>query len=205
MFLAFAYLVGSLPTSFLFGKFLKNVDIRKEGSGNVGATNAFRVLGPKIGVTVMAIDIFKGFLPVYLAQGRSFGEYSQLWYFLIGVAAILGHVFTIFLKFRGGKGVATTAGVFVALAPKAALTCVILWTVLVALFKMASVGSIAAASLLPFAIYYFNGPDRLLLGVSTCMSLLVIYMHKKNIKNLINGTELKINSKPPEDKEDTQN
>jgi glycerol-3-phosphate acyltransferase PlsY len=104
-------------------------------------------------------------------------------------------MFPLFLKFKGGKGVATTAGVFLALAPKAAGLCILIWVVLVAASKMASVGSLAAAAALPFAVYYMEGAPLLLTSVSALIGLLVIIMHRKNIKNLIAGKELKINSK----------
>lgn len=189
-------MIGSIPAAFLSGKILKNVDIRKEGSGNVGASNALRVLGAKIGVLVMAFDIFKGFFPLYLAkvkmtQCENFGIYLLI----IGMAAVLGHMFPLFLKFKGGKGVATTAGVFLALTPKAAGLCILIWVLLVAATKMASVGSIASAASLPFAVYYIEGAPPFLTSVSALIALLVIAMHRKNIKNLIAGKELKINSK----------
>jgi glycerol-3-phosphate acyltransferase PlsY len=196
IFTAVSYLIGSIPAAFLFGKIFKNVDIRKEGSGNIGASNAFRVLGPKIGVLVMAFDIFKGFFPLYLAKVRMTPcERFGACLLIIGLAAVLGHMFPLFLKFKGGKGVATTAGVFLALAPKAAGLCILIWVVLVAASKMASVGSLAAAAALPFAVYYMEGAPLLLTSVSALIGLLVIIMHRKNIKNLIAGKELKINSK----------
>ena len=201
IFLFAAYLIGSVPTAFLFGKFLKNVDIRKAGSGNVGATNAFRVLGPKIGIVVMSIDILKGFIPVYASQRFIIGENRVAWLLLVGLAAVLGHMFTIFLNFKGGKGVATTAGVFLAMAPRAMAFCIILWSVLVGLFKMASVGSIASAVALPLAIGYLEKADPFLVYVSVVISALVIFMHRKNIKNLLDGKELKITQNKSRDGE----
>ncbi len=196
IFLAVSYLIGSIPTAFLFGKILKNVDIRKEGSGNIGASNAFRVLGAKIGVLVMIFDIFKGFSPLYLAKVKMTPcARFEMYLLIIGLAAVLGHMFPLFLKFKGGKGVATTAGVFLALAPKATGLCILMWFLLVAISKMASVGSLAAAAALPFAVYYIEGASLFLTSVSAVIGLLVIIMHRKNIKNLIAGTELKINSK----------
>lgn len=194
-----AYLIGSFPTSFILGKFLKNVDIRKVGSGNVGATNAFRVLGPRIGITVMVIDILKGFAPVWYAGTRRLGDRQDILILIVGLAAILGHVFTIFLNFRGGKGVATTGGVFLALAPRAALASIGVWVVLAATFRMASVASIAAALVLPFAVGRFNQGETVLLYISAAAAVLVILMHRKNIRNLLAGKELKINSRPPEE------
>ena len=197
-FIALSYLIGSIPTAFLFGKILKNVDIRKEGSGNIGASNALRVLGAKIGVMVMAFDIFKGFFPLYLAKIKAApGAASEPYLLAVGFAAVIGHMFPVFLKFRGGKGVATTAGFFLALAPKATGLCIAVWAALVAVSKMASVGSLAAAALLPFAVYYLDGATVFLTAVSALMAALVIIMHRSNIKNLIAGKELKINQKPP--------
>ncbi len=188
-----SYLIGSIPTAFLFGKFLKNVDIRKEGSGNVGASNAFRVLGAKIGALVMAVDILKGFLPVRLAAAGMSGAQHESWLLLIGSAAVLGHMFPVFLKFKGGKGVATTAGVFLAMAPAATGLCIIIWAGLVFVTKIASIGSIAAALALSPAIYYADGGSVFLTSVSALIAVMVIAMHRKNIKNLIAGKELKIN------------
>lgn len=197
-FISLSYIIGSIPTAFLFGKILKNVDIRKEGSGNIGASNAFRVLGAKIGALVMAFDIFKGFFPLYLARIKAGpGAAAEPYLLAVGFAAVIGHMFPVFLKFRGGKGVATTAGFFLALAPKATGLCIVLWAVLVALTKMASVGSLAAAAALPFAVYHLDGATFFLTAVSSVMAALVIIMHRGNIKNLIAGKELKINQKPP--------
>lgn len=197
-FIVVGYLVGSVPTAFLFGKILKNVDIRKEGSGNIGASNAFRVLGAKIGSMVMAVDIFKGFLPVYLARTNApAGTLSEPALLAVGFAAVAGHMFPVFLGFKGGKGVATTAGFFLALAPRATALCIFAWVALVAVTKMASVGSLAAAAALPFAVRFIDGATPLLTIVSAAMAALVVAMHMKNIKNLIAGKELKINQKPP--------
>jgi len=190
----FAYFIGSIPTSFIFGKLFKGIDIRKAGSGNVGASNAFRVLGKKIGIAVMAIDIIKGFLPVFIAQKTVSGPNSDIILFLIGLTAVLGHMFTIFLNFKGGKGVATSGGVFLALTPKAGTICIILWMLIVAVTKMASVGSIIAALALPFLVYFADKSSTAIIIISSVISILVIYMHKKNIINLINGHELKITS-----------
>ncbi len=189
-----AYFCGAIPTSFLFGKFFKGIDIRQVGSGNVGASNAFRVLGKKIGVMVMAIDIMKGFFPVYLAKRAANGPDFEIILFLIGLTAVLGHVFTVFLNFKGGKGVAASGGVFLALTPKAGIICIIIWIALVLATKMASVGSIAAAAALPFLVYFADKSSSLLVFISAVISILVICMHKKNIINLINGRELKITS-----------
>ncbi len=193
LFLITGYLCGSVPVAFLSGKFLKNVDIRKEGSGNIGASNAFRVLGPWIGALVMAADIFKGFFPTYLAGLKLMhGDFFEVYLLAVGAAAVTGHMFPVFLNFRGGKGVATTGGVFLALAPRAAGLCVALWIVIVAVSRIASAGSLAAAVVLPFAVYYIEGASVLLTVVSFFMASIVIVMHRKNIKNLMAGSELKI-------------
>lgn len=193
-----AYFLGSIPFAFIFGKIFKNIDIRKEGSGNIGASNAFRVLGVKIGILVMFFDIFKGFLPVYITKNYNYNEYIL---FTIGFFAIIGHMFPIFLKFKGGKGVATTAGVFLAITPKSTILCIALWSILALITKIASISSITVSILFPILVYYLDKSSQLTIIISILLSSFIIIMHHKNIKNLILGKELKLTNNPEIKKE----
>jgi len=190
-----AYFVGSIPTSYLFGITLKRIDLRKYGSGNVGATNALRVLGTGIGITTLIIDISKGFFVVFLSR-LLIPEISDLMLILIGMAAILGHIFTIFLKFKGGKGVATSAGVFIALAPLATLITFIIFFIVVWLSKYVSLGSLlGAVSLFTIElIININNSfqDYQILIFVGIIGLFIFIKHIANIKRIIKGNENKI-------------
>lgn len=190
-----AYLIGSIPTSFIIGKLFCDKDIRKFGSGNVGATNAFRVLGKKIGIITLIIDILKGFLAIQLA--RSLTE-SPANIFLIGCgsAAILGHIYTIFLKFKGGKGVATSAGVFIALIPLPVGIALLVFIITLIISKYVSLGSIFAAISLTVSELIINistGFSELeMLFFTLIISVFIIIKHRSNIRRLLNGNENKI-------------
>ena len=159
--LILAYLIGSIPTSFIFTKILKRVDIRKEGSGNVGATNVFRVVGKIPALLVLTLDIFKGsfavlFLPEFFFNntiGISIGP--EVYRILLGLLVIGGHIFCVFLKFKGGKGVATTAGVMLVLAPGILISSLAIWILVFFAFRIVSVASIISSVFLPiFAVIY---------------------------------------------------
>lgn len=193
-----AYLLGSIPTGYLIAK-SKGIDIRKVGSGNIGATNAFRALGKPAGSLVLIVDALKGFAAVWLAAkvlpalgvSNSALETHRI---LAGIFAVLGHNYTCWLKFKGGKGVATTTGVYLALAPLAAVIAVITWIVLALLTRYVSVASIIAAAVLPVAVWLTK--DNVFLGiVTTALGTLAILKHKKNIQRLRNGTENRIGQK----------
>ncbi|MCK4326410.1 glycerol-3-phosphate 1-O-acyltransferase PlsY, partial [bacterium] len=187
--------LGSIPTSFLLGR-LKGIDLRRRGSGNVGATNAFRVLGPLPGVISLILDIGKGLVAVTLLA-RICGSQPTDWIkILIGLAVIAGHNWTVFLKFKGGKGVATSAGVFLGLAPAALGFSVLVWLIVVAISRYISLGSILAAISLPIFIWRpiftwqgEKGVPIILFGL--LISLLVVIRHRANIKRLIKGEERK--------------
>lgn len=191
-----SYLLGSIPTSYIIGKLLKGIDLREHGSGNVGATNTFRVLGPVPGIIVLLVDILKGLIAVLfisrLAMGTSFSaEWVKV---LCGIAAISGHDWTIFLKFRGGRGVATSIGVFFALVPQAIGIALGAGLVVIALSRYVSLGSISGAILFPILVYLFylfkEEPLPLpYLFSSLLASFLVIIKHIPNIKRLIKGKE----------------
>jgi glycerol-3-phosphate acyltransferase PlsY len=194
------YFMGSLPTGVYLGKKLKNIDIREHGSKNTGATNAYRVLGPKIGSVVLMIDILKGTIPVVIARllgmGMGMGMGNML-VVIIGITAILGHSLSIFLNFKGGKGVATSAGVFIGLVPEIMVIIVLLFIFVVYVSKYISLGSITAAAMFPvlvLAFYRFNRVEVLVPAV--LVAFFIIYKHKTNIERLLKGTENKFKIKP---------
>lgn len=179
-----AYLVGSIPTGLLLGK-AYGIDVRKEGSGNIGATNLYRTVGRKVGIITLIGDCLKGLLPVLLVTLGPFPPDLAAW---VGLAAFCGHVFSVFLKFRGGKGVATALGVFLALAPLAVAIAMALFAVLMFLWRYVSLGSIAAAAAMPPAVYFLGGSKAVTL-VTAIISLIVIVRHHENIGRLLSGTE----------------
>jgi glycerol-3-phosphate acyltransferase PlsY len=195
-----SYLVGSLPTGYLAGK-LRGIDIRAAGSGNIGATNVFRVLGKKAGSAVLGIDALKGFaaarwLPLLAAQFFP-GVSRENLALAAGAAAVLGHVCTCWLKFKGGKGIATSAGVGLAWAPAACLTALAFWGIAFVVTKYVSVASIVAAVVLPCAVWFFGGGLKMTL-VMTALAVLAIYKHKTNIGRLIDGTENRAGKPKPQ-------
>jgi acyl phosphate:glycerol-3-phosphate acyltransferase len=190
-----AYLIGSFPTSFLMAKFFKKIDIRQHGSGNVGATNVYRVVGKLPGVVVLLIDILKGvacvtILPLLLRRHVHAVDPETL-KILLGTAAIAGHVWTVFLKFKGGKGVATTAGVVACLAPKVFLLCLVVWVVSFIIFHIVSISSILSAVSLPIASLILGKPTSFLLFAVT-LAIVGSYKHKANIRRLIRGEEKRL-------------
>lgn len=203
-----SYLLGSIPTGFLVAK-AKGVDIRSVGSGNIGATNVFRILGKGAGIFVLTADALKGALAVLIVsriaeglEGPPAGHLPSGYYLynfpaLAGICAILGHNYTCWLKFKGGKGIATTAGVFAALAPAAFGIALVAWLVVFAASRYVSLASIVAAVALPLAVW-LTGNGGLLIGVSTALGALAIYKHKANIERLLAGTENRIGAKKPE-------
>jgi len=185
--LAVSYLVGAIPASFLAGRAFRGIDLREHGSGNLGATNAFRVLGPGIAAPVMLFDVSKGFLPTFFFPQLVPGAAWE-WGIAFGAATVLGHVFPIYLSFRGGKGVATAAGVFLALAPVAVLAGVLVWVVTLALSRMVSLASILAALALLIALPFSAAPLAVqALGV--VIAGLVIFSHRANLKRILQGRE----------------
>jgi acyl phosphate:glycerol-3-phosphate acyltransferase len=193
--LLISYLAGSIPFAYIAGR-AKGVDLRKHGSGNLGATNAIRVLGPKIGGLVYLGDTLKGMLPALLLPPRIDAPHPELWAIAFGCAAIIGHVRPIFLLGKGGgKGVATAGGVFFGLAPVPALIALAGFVITVAATRYASLGSIVAAVLLPTMIFFFKGGLTPLFGISCAIGLFVIWMHRANIGRLRSGTERKVGAK----------
>ena len=185
-----SFLVGSIPFAYLAGK-AKGIDLRQHGSGNLGATNAVRVLGKRIGGAVYVADTLKGMLPPLLLPPHITSNRPELWAIAFGIAAILGHVKPIFLMGQGGgKGVATAGGVFFGLAPIPAIISFLCFAASVAITRYASVGSMVAAVVLPVAIYVVDGPT-VLFAISCAIGLFVFWMHRGNIGRLRNGTEPK--------------
>ncbi len=191
----FAYLLGSIPTSFLMGKLIKGIDIREYGSGNVGATNALRVLGTKIGIITLLIDIGKGFLAIQIGK-LLVSEPSNLFLIGTGLFGIIGHIFTIFLKFKGGKGVATSAGVFIALSPLPVAIALVVFLVTVWLSKYVSLGSMVAAFVFFLVELIVNVRNRFanfeLLIFIFLLMVFIFIRHKANIKRIIDGNENRI-------------
>lgn len=194
-----AYLLGSIPTGFLVAK-AKGIDIRKVGSGNIGATNALRVLGKPAGITVLLVDALKGWLavavvaPLILRQWNAADPSEDnfvLARIIASICAVLGHNYTCWLRFKGGKGIATSAGVLTALVPWALLIILTVFIVLTTLTRFVSVGSVAASFTLPFATW-FTTHNWTLTAVTGAMGLLAIFKHKGNIQRLLNGTEPRI-------------
>lgn len=179
-----AYLIGSIPTGLLLGK-AYGIDVRKEGSGNIGATNLYRTVGRKVGIVTLIGDCLKGLLPVLLVKLSSFPPEYAAW---TGLAAFCGHVFSAFLKFKGGKGVATALGVFLALAPLAVTVAVALFAIMMFVWRYVSLGSISAAAAMPIAVWLLGG-TRTVMIVTLLIALIVIARHHENIKRLLSGAE----------------
>jgi len=191
------YLIGSIPFGVIIGRAWKGVDIRQYGSGNIGFSNALRVLGWKPAAVVFIGDALKGIAPVVLGQAllKTWNvPRADLWLLLVGLAPILGHSFSVFLRFRGGRAVTTTLGVLIGLCWQAALVATVSWLVVVAITRYISVGSIVAALSVP-AYMYLSGKSREWLILWCAVSLLVLLRHLPNVKRLVKGTEVKIGEK----------
>ena len=211
-----AYLLGSIPFGFLVAK-AKGIDIRSVGSGNIGATNAMRVLGKPAGIFVLVMDLLKGYAAVawltpmifnqfdiwlhhYFSGSSDYFQYQPVelqarFFVLAGVCAVLGHNYTCWLKFKGGKGIATTAGVYLALAPWALLIALVVFILALLASRIMSVASMSGAVALPAAVWMMT-PHNLFLGiVTTALGALAIYKHKSNIQRLLAGTENRFGKK----------
>jgi glycerol-3-phosphate acyltransferase PlsY len=188
---ALSYLAGSIPSSFLVGKVFHGIDLRRHGSGNLGATNAFRVLGARSAVPVLVVDVGKGLIPVLLfplLAPASFG-----WTLTYGGAAILGHMFSVWVGFRGGKGIATSAGVLIALAPWAVLGGLLIWLAVTMSSGFVSLGSVAASALLPVLVALTpHQGGRTLVWFTVALAAVVVLAHGKNIGRLVRGEEHRI-------------
>ena len=194
--LAIAYLAGSMPAAYLAGRLTKGIDLRQHGSGNLGATNVYRVLGAKIAAIVLLVDMLKGALPVVLLRHWTASPYADRWAIAYGIAAIAGHVAPIYLLWRGGgKGVATAAGVFLALAPWSVLASLLVWIAVFWPTGYVSLASIVAALVLPIGIFVEHGPQSPVFPVGILVALFVVWTHRANIGRLRRGEEHRFGKK----------
>ena len=183
------YLLGSVPVGFILG-LRSGIDVRESGSGNVGATNVARVVGKRQGILTLIADTAKGFLPVILAMQLGASLPATI---LVGTAAFLGHLYPIFLKFKGGKGVATALGVFLALAPMATLVLVVLFGVTVLTSRIVSLSSILTALASPILFWFLAYPPWVV-GMAAFIALAITCRHQKNIRRIMNGSEPRFRS-----------
>ncbi|MGE5453923.1 MAG: glycerol-3-phosphate 1-O-acyltransferase PlsY [Methylocystaceae bacterium] len=186
-----AYFIGSIPFSYLVPKTAKGVDIRQMGSGNVGATNVMRNLGWLYGILAMLLDVAKGYLAVYI--GTRWGGTPSIISFC-AAAVVLGHCYSPFLRFSGGKGVATAGGVAICLMPLATLGLALFFVLVVLVKKYVSLGSILTAAALPI-VTYLAGQPLVIIWLTLGLSIFVIYKHSPNIKRLLSGTEPQLGNK----------
>ncbi len=190
-----SYLFGSIPFGYLLVRILRREDVRTSGSGNIGATNVAR-RSPALGVVTLILDAAKGLAAVVLARFLFGGAHQELVMTIAAVCAVLGHMFPVWLKFRGGKGIATSLGSFALLAPKSILCLVALFLILVAATRYVSLGSVAAAVALPPLAWVWHesvGPWQL--GLLSLASMLMLWKHRQNVSRLLAGTESKLGAK----------
>ncbi|PRY52287.1 glycerol-3-phosphate acyltransferase PlsY [Arcticibacter pallidicorallinus] len=196
-----AYLFGSVPSAVWIGQAFYGIDVREYGSGNAGATNTFRVLGTKAGITVMVLDILKGFTATNLAYfiGLSItGPHNSVQFvnyqLALGITAVMGHLFPIFAGFRGGKGIATLFGMVLAVHFQASVVCVSVFLTVLMLTRYVSLSSIIAGFSFPLSIIFiFHSPLRSIVLYGMCICVLILITHQKNIERLLKGKESKIN------------
>ena len=186
--LIICYLIGAIPNGLIFGKLLWNVDLRQHGSSNIGATNAWRTIGKTAGLLIFALDFLKGALSVWIASVVVMTPTSMI---AAGLIAIIGHMFPIYLKFRGGKGVATGLGVIAMLMPKATIIVFITWLVIVLSTRYVSLGSVVAAAFVPILAFAFDYPLEIF-AFGVAAATFIILQQRGNIIRLINGNENKI-------------
>ena len=179
-----AYLLGSVPTGYIVGA-LAGVDVRKVGSGNVGATNVVRVVGKRQGIFTLVADAAKGFVPVIFALNLGLTPVATAF---VGIAAFLGHLYPVFLRFRGGKGVATALGVFLGLAPWATVGLIMVFAAVLLTTRFVSLSSMVAAVLAPVALWLLSYPP-VSIGVSFFIAVMIVLRHRENIQRLLSGAE----------------
>lgn len=190
-----SYFLGAIPTSWLVVRLVKGQDLRTLGSGNLGATNLYRQLGWAFAIPVALFDVAKGAIPVVVFGPRAGG--GDVLPLLLGVAAVFGHVFSVFVRFKGGKGVATGAGVVLGLAPLAIPVSLAVWVVAVWLTGYVSLGSILAAAALPPAVWLLHPERRDLLWLFVVLAALIVVLHHQNIRRLLAGTEHRFGRRGP--------
>lgn len=184
-----AYFLGSLPTALLMVKWVTGADVRLTGSGNVGGANAARAAGLRIGAVVTIVDMGKGALPVMVMQWY---DPASRWLALSMLAAVVGHVFPIWLRFRGGKGVATGFGAFLVLAPAAAGAAFLVWLVVIVVGRFVALGSMIASACFPVLLYTMNHPPEPVMWAIVAVAALIVVKHRFNMENLVRGTEPRI-------------
>ncbi len=182
----FGYLLGSVPTGLILAKLFSRVDPRTAGSKNIGATNVFRTAGKSLGILTLVGDLLKGAIPIVIAV--QFGE-SNLWIAVSGLSSFLGHIFPIFLGFKGGKGVATALGVYLVISPIAVLIEFLVFVGIVWKWRFISLGSIACVTTIPILIAFFRSDSQAYFIISVIIAALVLYRHQANISRLLQGTE----------------
>jgi len=188
-----SYLIGSIPTGLLLGRAFAKIDIREYGSHNIGATNVYRGAGKTLGILTLLGDTLKGFLPVYLVCTITG---SETWASFSALATFFGHLYPVYLKFSGGKGVATGLGVFLFLAPKALIFCLGIFCIVLVLCRYVSLSSISAALALPLLMIFSPHPyPRLYSATAALLAIMIIFRHQENIKRIIKGEEHKIGGK----------
>jgi len=192
-----AYLIGSIPTALLISRKYFGIDIREYGSGNMGATNAFRILGAKFGTIIMAIDVMKGMVAVGLFYLLPFYMSNELertnFMIALGLSSVIGHIFPVFADFKGGKGVATILGMLLAIQPFVALACIGVFLVVLYLTRYVSLSSILGAIMLPICVLWIWNEDELTYRIFTLLvAAMVIITHQKNISRIIKGAENRV-------------
>ncbi|MFN2571912.1 MAG: glycerol-3-phosphate 1-O-acyltransferase PlsY [Gemmatimonadales bacterium] len=191
-----AYLLGATPTSYIAGRVGRGIDLRDHGSKNLGATNVYRILGWKYAVPVAVFDIAKGAIPVLLFAAWA-GAAQHPWLpVALGGAAVIGHMYSPYVSFKGGKGVATAAGMFLALAPLAVLIAIVLWIVCLRLTGYVSLSSIIAVGSVPLWVTLLQPGDAYVFWAGVALVALIVFAHRRNIKRLIAGTENRFTKRP---------
>lgn len=197
-----SYLLGAIPTSLWVVRAARGIDLRTVGSGNLGATNLYRLLGFKFAIPVGLFDALKGAIPVAV-----FGPWAGLGVvgsLLLGAVAVMGHAFSIFARFKGGKGVATGSGIVLGLAPWAFLVTLVIWVITVRVSGYVSLGSILAAAVLPSAVWFLHPSERAIVWWIAALSAAIIWLHRANIRRLIAGTENRFGRATPDDEGATE-
>lgn len=188
--LLLAYLMGAIPFGVLVGTLFYHVDVREHGSGNVGTTNVFRVLGKKAGVVVLVCDMLKGFIPAFVAA-QVWRETNPWLVIFVAAAPVVGHMFSVFLRGRGGKGVATGAGVVLALVPLAFGVIAVVWVLLILITRYVSLASLVATLLVPVFVIALGDPLPYVIA-AVLVTVVIFWAHRGNIRRLLNGTENRV-------------
>ena len=184
----FGYLLGSVPFGLVLAKLFSQVDPRKIGSKNIGATNIFRTAGKTLGILTLIGDVLKGMAPIWIAIQWSLSDH---WIAIAGLSPFLGHIFPIFLGFKGGKGVATALGIYLVMSPIAVVIEFLLFSILVRKWRFISLGSICCATTMPILIAFFRSDSRAYFVLSVFIGALILFRHQSNISRLLQGTENK--------------